>query len=197
MNTQSQMSLEHASVANSQKGSSLLEVMIAGVLFMVGLLGLLATQGLSMKLSNSSVQYTNAGVLISDLYDRMRANPDGTDEGKYSTSAFNSASLANAPDCDKGTTVCTSTQLATYDLAIWKANLQSQFPSGVSALITRSGASTTQYAVQIIWLAQVENDSNLDGVEDAKGSNCAKGDNRPANERAVCTTLDVGTMEIF
>ena len=180
-----------------QDGSSLLEVMIAGVLFMVGLLGLLATQGLSLKLSTQSVDETNASVLIADLYDRMRANPDGTDNNGYTTAIFNAVDIGSVTDCAASTANCTSLELAQYDLAVWKANVTSRFPAATTARVDPVVADSSQYNIQLVWLAQVDNDANSDGVKDAQGSNCANGENRPANERAVCSVIDVGVMEIF
>ena len=71
-----------------QEGTSLIEVMIAGFLFVVGLLGLLATQGLAIKMSNSSSMHTSATILVSELYDRVKANPVAMEAGHYTTANF-------------------------------------------------------------------------------------------------------------
>lgn len=180
----------------SQQGASLLEVMIAGLLFMVGLLGLLATQGLAMKLSNASVLDTSATILVSDLYDRIKANPTAMEAGYYSTANFKSADWKQAKDCSNVTLICTPTEQAAYDLAHWKVNLQTNFPSAVEATIARV-AGSSQYEIELIWQEQLENDANNDGVEDKTSTNCAKGQGRPANERAVCAMLDFGSMGVF
>jgi type IV pilus assembly protein PilV len=186
-----------SSQPRSQKGSSLLEVMIAGFLFMIGLLGLLATQGLAMKLSNSSVLYTNATILVSELYDRIKANPTAMQSGAYSTSAYNAANWSSAKDCSNTSLTCTPGEQATYDLSRWKATLQSQFPAGALAKIARTAVNDSQYTVQLIWSERVENDADGDGQEDVVTSNCANGDNRRANEKAVCAILDFGGMGEF
>ncbi len=179
-----------------QKGASLLEVMIAGLLFMVGLLGLLATQGVAMKLSNASVLDTSATILVSDLYDRIKANPTAMEQGYYTTARFKAANWKSVKNCSDITLVCAPTEQAAYDLAHWKVNLQSSFPSNVEATLAPVGGSS-QYEVELIWQEQVENDANNDGVEDQQSSNCAKGERRPANERAVCALLDFGSMGVF
>ena len=182
---------------DSQQGTSLLEVMIAGFLFMVGLLGLLATQGLSMKLSNASTTHTSATILVSELYDRIKANPEAMAAGHYKTANYSSANWKTVRDCSNVEFTCTPLQQAMFDQARWKANLESQFPSGVQATIVQAAAANSQFQINIIWLDRIQTDANLDNQEDNMGSNCAKGADRPANEKAVCALMDFGTMGVF
>lgn len=180
-----------------QEGTSLIEVMIAGFLFVVGLLGLLATQGLAIKMSNSSSMHTSATILVSELYDRVKANPVAMEAGHYTTANFKAADWGGVRDCSNVELTCTPLQQAMFDQARWKASLESQFPSNVTATIVRTAAANSQFQVNIIWQDAIQTDVNQDFQEDNKSSNCANGADRPANEKAVCALMDFGTMGVF
>lgn len=61
-------------LANSQRGVTLLEVLISIVVLSVGLLGYAGLQTLSMKNNTSAFQRSQATMLTYDIVDRMRAN---------------------------------------------------------------------------------------------------------------------------
>lgn len=61
-----------------QHGASLIEVMIALLIFTVGLLGLAAMQLNALQSTTDSGQRSQAAWLMNDLAERMRANPGGT-----------------------------------------------------------------------------------------------------------------------
>lgn len=61
-----------------QHGASLIEVMVALLIFTVGLLGLAAMQLNALQSTTDSGQRSQAAWLMNDLAERMRANPDGT-----------------------------------------------------------------------------------------------------------------------
>lgn len=71
-----------------QEGASLIEVMVALLIFTVGLLGLAAMQLGALQSTADSGQRSQSVWLMQDLIERMRANPDGT-----------AAQYAAAPDC--------------------------------------------------------------------------------------------------
>ncbi|NRF48503.1 type IV pilus modification protein PilV [Pseudomonas stutzeri] len=61
-----------------QQGASLIEVMIALLIFTVGLLGLAAMQLNALQSTSDSGQRSQAAWLMNDLAERMRANPGGS-----------------------------------------------------------------------------------------------------------------------
>lgn len=67
--TQYPMSLRH-----SQRGVTLLEVLISILVLSVGLLGYAGLQTVSMKNNTSAFQRSQATMLTYDIVDRMRAN---------------------------------------------------------------------------------------------------------------------------
>ena len=102
--------------SNKEKGFTLLEVMIALVIFSIGLLGLAGLMAQSTAFTNSAQYRTQATFLAYDMLDRMRANPS---EAANPTLRYN-LNFGNTP----GTatcyaTTCTLTQLATADKDQW------------------------------------------------------------------------------
>jgi type IV pilus assembly protein PilV len=62
----------------TQRGASLIEVLVALLIFTVGLLGLAAMQLSSLQSTADSGQRSQSVWLMQDFIERMRANPDGT-----------------------------------------------------------------------------------------------------------------------
>ncbi|WP_323847378.1 type IV pilus modification protein PilV [Microbulbifer magnicolonia] len=67
----------------NQRGATLIEVLIAVLVLAVGLLGLAATQLMSMKNGNGAHQRYMAALAAHDIIERMRANPGGFEQGSY------------------------------------------------------------------------------------------------------------------
>jgi len=109
-----------------QHGASLIEVMVALLIFTVGLLGLAAMQLNALQSTTDSGQRSQAAWLMNDLAERMRANPDGTLDNYRA--APNCAALP-APVCadyyNPATNAkvnaanCSSAQMAAFDR--WEA----------------------------------------------------------------------------
>ncbi|KRW62834.1 pilus assembly protein PilV [Pseudomonas sp. TTU2014-080ASC] len=111
---------------NREQGASLIEVMVALLIFTVGLLGLAAMQLTSLQSVADSGQRSQSVWLLQDFVERMRANPAGT-PAQYAAAA-NCAALPN-PMCadyfnpNTNTKVngsqCSATQMAAFD--VWEA----------------------------------------------------------------------------
>ncbi|MHB0807438.1 type IV pilus modification protein PilV [Stutzerimonas nitrititolerans] len=109
-----------------QHGASLIEVMIALLIFTVGLLGLAAMQLNALQSTTDSGQRSQAAWLMNDLAERMRANPGGTLDN-YRT-APNCAALPAtvcadyynpATNAKVNAANCSSEQMAAFDR--WEA----------------------------------------------------------------------------
>lgn len=145
----------------NQHGFSLLEVMIALLVLAVGLLGLAALQNMGLRLGHESYQRTQATFLISDIIDRMRANPRGAKNGNYLV-ALTSTPPAAVQDCSLISCI-SSTDMANYDLHQWIATVagaQTAFNPGVPrpALVGGRGeialAGVGLFDVTVDWLEQ-------------------------------------------
>lgn len=96
-----------------EAGMTLVEVLIALVITVIGLLGLVAMQMRSYSLEAESYQRSQALVLLKDMATRIRANP-----AEYPSSFGDLKGIGAGDPADCGTPDTTST----YDLCQW-ANL--------------------------------------------------------------------------
>lgn len=77
----------------SQRGASLLEVMIAVLVLAVGMLGMAALQAVTLKNSGSAAERSSAVIQSYAMLDMMRANLDAARAGQY-----NQGWLCESPD---------------------------------------------------------------------------------------------------
>ena len=111
-----------------QRGVSLIEVLVAVLIFSVGLLGLAGLMAAAARSNHSAYQRTQATFLADNMIDRMSANPVGVWSGYYNrTTDFPVAASASAfNDCSDG---CTPHALAEADLRAWTRQLRSLLPN--------------------------------------------------------------------
>jgi type IV pilus assembly protein PilV len=148
-------------LASSQRGVTMLEVLIAILIISVGLLGTAGLQAVSLRASIAANERTTATLLAYDAADRMRANKAGFALGAYHnyTATQNTNCLAAAG--------CTPQQLAQHDMWEWNNAITLALPSGMGIVCRDSSADdgtsnaslTTaacdglgnQYVVKIWW----------------------------------------------
>jgi len=125
----------------SIRGFTLLEVLVAVLIFSLGLMGLAGLLAVSVKTNHAAYMRTQATFLAQGMADRMRANVLGLWKNSYNlptTAALTFPQAAPATTC--ATSGCTYSDVAARDLAIWQQQLASFLPSP-TAMIT---CSTTQ-----------------------------------------------------
>lgn len=142
-------------VEKAETGFTLLEVLVALLVLSVGLLGLAALQTFSLKLNHQAYERTQATLLIDDIIDRMRANPEGVAAG-----AYNSVGPGSPPGyVNCATSDCrTGTNLANYDVAMWKSAIgpvNGILAAGTGAISSADGANFT---ITVTWQ---EHDLNM------------------------------------
>lgn len=118
-----------------QSGFNLIEVMIALVVISIGLLGMAILQMTSLQQNQSAYLRSQANLLAYDITDRMRANMDEVTAGGYFV-----VSGALTSDCinySGSATGCTSSEMASHDLAEWQNALATELPEG-SGRVCRS-----------------------------------------------------------
>ena len=101
------------------------EVMVAVVVFSIGMLGLARLQLASFSYNHSAYLRSIATVAAYDMADRMRANRIVISGGHYNaplSPAKNANCLAAAG--------CTPQQMAGHDIAEWRETLASTLPQG-------------------------------------------------------------------
>lgn len=157
------MSLTTLKTINPQAGFTLLEVMIALVIFSVGLLGLAGIQAIALQSNNAAYMRTIAMQHTYNMADLIRTASDG--EGVIDstfTDGFTSA-LGSAPtNCivDNATTECSLSEMAAFDIYHWKKRLADELPSGRGTL----SRTDDIFEIKIMW------DEKRTG---ATGENCS------------------------
>lgn len=87
-----------------QRGSSLLEVLIAVLVLAIGMLGMAALQAVTLKNSNSSAARSQAVIQTYSLFDTLRLNRELAKSGGYNVSTFTCKQAAAAADDPDDTT---------------------------------------------------------------------------------------------
>ncbi len=156
---------------DSQSGFSLLELLIALVVFSVGVLAIAGLQTVSKQANFEAIQRTSASQISYGLLEDMRTNGDAIDV--YAAAGeMGSGSRGDepAPNCGGGNE-CNSAQMAAHDLWFWEqmldGNLETNAGVGTGGLIlptlcvngpVAGGAGI--YEVTIVWLGAASLSSN-------------------------------------
>lgn len=128
-------------------GFTLLEVMVALLIFSIGLLGLVGLQSAAIQDNGRAFNRLQANLLAYDMLDRMRANRDAAINGSYD---IGTGSPPSATACT-GSTTCSSAQMASYDKSEWKQSVANAFPNGDGSVTSLGGGADTQFRISIQW----------------------------------------------
>jgi type IV pilus assembly protein PilV len=146
------------------RGFTLLEVLIALLIFSLGLLGMAGLLTVSVKTNHSAYLRTQAFLLAQDMADRMRANAAGLWANAYTLNTITTppstpglASYVASTACTTGT--CTPAQVAARDLQLWQNQLTQFLPNaGVALQCTAAGVTANPKApypqtceIQLSW----------------------------------------------
>ncbi|MBC7436944.1 MAG: type IV pilus modification protein PilV [Bdellovibrionales bacterium] len=134
-----------------QRGTSLLEVLIAVLIMSFGLLALGGLTASSVQYGKMA-QFQTLGVQLAiDYSDRMRGNADGFLLGSYDKAVAYSSSgtLLTVPTCAV-VTACTVAEIAAIDKAEWVNSLKQRLPGG-DAFVKRDPSNLLAVDVWIMW----------------------------------------------
>lgn len=106
-----------------QRGIALIESLVAIVITALGILGILGVQMRTLADTSTTVRRAQAIRLIEDLGERMKVNPNALADLNTYVTAFSAE-----PTVGSCATGCDHTQLATYDLAVWKKTVKDTLP---------------------------------------------------------------------
>ncbi|MDP6141588.1 MAG: type IV pilus modification protein PilV [Arenicellales bacterium] len=142
----------------NENGFSLLEVLIALVIFSFGLLGIAALMAKGLQYNTSALHRSYAVTQAYDMADRMRANQLGLAAGNYNS--ITGAGVTD-PGCIATATGCSPAQMAQYDAWQWNTDALSAsnavlLPGGSGTVSTAGGV----YTITVIW------DDDHDGAAD-------------------------------
>ncbi len=109
------------SLIRTNRGFSMIELLVAVLIMGIGVLGVSALQLVSLQNNRGALVQSEAVQLAYDMMDRIRANPEGAVPG----AAYDGLALTDAPpggvDCVANN--CSQAQMVTFDQALWKCSL--------------------------------------------------------------------------
>jgi type IV pilus assembly protein PilV len=132
-----------------ERGVSLIEVLVAIVIFSLGLLGLALMQLKGSTFTKEAGARTMSTLQVSSLIDAMQANPAGAEAGDY---VFSGSTAPAVTDCSS--TTCTPKQVACNDIAAWIAQTEQAAPQargGEAAYVIASNATVGGYIAKVYW----------------------------------------------
>ena len=137
---------------NISAGFTLLEVMVAMVIFSIGLLGLAGIQAVSLNNNQSAFTRTVSMQLAYNMADVLRASTDNAGLVNNTFNSVTSAIPGSAPtSCVQkdggGAPNCTDANLASFEIFHWKKRIEKELPSGLGT-VTRNG---NVYTITIMW----------------------------------------------
>jgi len=144
------------------RGVSMIEVLVAVVIFSLGLLGLALMQLKGAAFTKDSGARSAAVLLARSLADRMQANPKGVSEGDY---VWSSSTKPTYTDCSSN---CTPAQVAANDINAWMTQMAAAMPASASTAAMgqivenkdSSGNPDGTYTITVQWSGLGVLDSN-------------------------------------
>ena len=106
-----------------QNGMTFIEVLIALVIMVTGILGAVAMQATAKKGSFDAMQRSLASSLAQDIVEKMRGNNSATLASYATNSPYGTGKVASSPTCNSAAALCTPTQMVTHDLYRWEQSL--------------------------------------------------------------------------
>jgi type IV pilus assembly protein PilV len=166
-----------------QQGLTFLEVLIAVVILVTGILGAVAMQASAKQASFDAMQRSLASSLAQDIIERMRGNNANNIALYQVGSPFGAGDVVAAVDCSVLANNCNSNQIAFHDLFEWEqALIGSGTKNGdlnVGGLINGVGCinvNGNRIVVAISWQGKTE---LADGASSTTGVACGtSGKNR-------------------
>ena len=136
---------------NKQKGFSLLEVLIAIVVFSFGLLGIAGMMSVTIRSNHNGYLRSQATILANDMASKMRANVGGLWAHAYDSGGGDVPNDVTAT-CNS-TSKCNRVQLAQLDMQQWGASLNQLLPSGTGQIACDAVAPPAGIMASGEWIA--------------------------------------------
>lgn len=140
-----------------QRGVSLIEVLVAVLIFSIGLIGVAGLLVMATRSNHAAYLRTQVTFLAGNMADRMRANATGLWNGAYNDNNYPTSA---SQTCSKASP-CTPAQVAVRDKYEWSQLLKTLLPEA-SARINCVGMSGVSY-----------NPSTQIGMRPPYGGNCS------------------------
>lgn len=133
-----------------QRGSGLIEVLVAVILLSLGMLAMLRAQTSAMAYERTAEFRGVASQLASDVVDRIRANVGGA-SGYVHTAVYDPQSTiaAAGKNCAQAGVTCTAAEMAAHDLARMRTNVRNNLPGGDLRIVD---AGSGQLNIWVLWV---------------------------------------------
>lgn len=152
-----------------QRGTSLIEALVALLVLALGVMGMAAVQTRSLSTARTTYLRALAIQAADDLQDRIQANAALRHAPPLINPYLTSWGPRPASGRDCTTTLCDGPQLAAFDLVQWKKELARSLPAGDGRVFS-SPADTSQWGVLVAWSeTKGRNESLATAVRDASG----------------------------
>ncbi len=129
-----------------QRGTSLLEVLIAMLLLAVGVLGMIGLKLVSLKYTGQSNSRAAAAIYATEILDRMRANPVRAALGQY-----------NIALTDPPPPTPTGAPVNRVDLAQWRQHITESLPEGTGSV--KVDPDDGSFTVELQWTDRTDQSS--------------------------------------
>ena len=155
----------HSQHPQRQRGISLIESLVALVVAALGILGIVGVQMRTLADTQTGVRRAQAILLIEDLSERMKVNPNALNNLASYTSGFDDSPTPGS--CASG---CTPADQASYDLARWKETVKANLPLGQASIFLAPGEDQgrRQLGVIVSWRENERNGSKTDNIDATK-----------------------------
>jgi type IV pilus assembly protein PilV len=154
--------ITHSARMVSQRGETIIEVVIATLVFAVGILGNLGLQSASVQSNKSSLHQTKAILAVNDIAEKIRANRVAALSGVYSN--YSSENPPSNPGCTNSP--CNSVNIAQYHLFDWSQNFTNVYDDERFIRLLPDGAATInyngealEYTINVSWTEQAYEES--------------------------------------
>lgn len=115
--------------SKKHKGFTLVEVMIAVVVFSFGLLGIAGIMTISVKNNHNGYMRSQAAILTATIIDKMRRNKPGVKAGLYNGTYSGTVDVSTM--C---ISACGPAQIATRDVGLWSTMLTQLLPNSEGSI---------------------------------------------------------------
>lgn len=116
---------------SGQRGASMIELLVALVIFAFGTLGLAGLQTQALAFSQGSLYRSQATALTDDILDRMRTDRTNAKGGFWNTPLNEAAASISSP-----------VTIARIDVKDWKEQVEALLPSGQASIAVNAGVVT-------------------------------------------------------
>jgi len=127
----------------TERGFSLVEVLIALIIMSVGMLGIAGLYVQSMQAGRTSLFSHHAVTLAGDVADRIRANP--------TAGLAYAAPVGANNNCVAGGTDCNVAQMAANDIDLWQTEAADVLPGGQVAVVFDDSVVPPTYQITVTW----------------------------------------------